>query len=207
MHLAVLNWRDPWQQTAGGAEAFAHEIALGFVARGASVDFLTCREPGQPASELRDGIRWLRRGGRWTVYPAVISRLIRERLCGRHYDFVLDCQNGIPFFSPLAVSRRRTGVAIIVHHVHDNQFQTHFSRPVAAIGSFLEGPVARRVYRRCVAVAVSASTVAAMRDRLHWTGPIELIHNGVHHETVPTLTPPTPTPPTPIIPTSTSTPA
>ncbi|NUR25796.1 MAG: glycosyltransferase, partial [Catenulispora sp.] len=179
MHLAVLNWRDPWQETAGGAEAFAYEVARGFAARGASVDFITCREPGQPRHEVRDGIRWLRRGGRWTVYPAVLARLLRGRLCGRHYDFVLDCQNGIPFFAPLVVSRRRTGVAIVVHHVHDEQFRAHFSRPVAAVGRFLEGAVARRVYRRDPAVAVSESTVTAMRDRLGWTGPIELIYNGV----------------------------
>ena len=158
---------------------FAYEVARGFVARGASVDFLTSRESGQPHREMRDGIRWLRRGGRWTVYPAVLARLIRTRLSGRPYDFVLDCQNGIPFFAPLAVSRRRTAVAIVVHHVHDEQFRTHFSRPVAAVGRFLEGPLARRVYRRCPAVAVSRSTITAMRTRLRWTGPIELIHNGV----------------------------
>ncbi|MEY9893954.1 glycosyltransferase involved in cell wall biosynthesis [Catenulispora sp. MAP5-51] len=181
MRLAILNWRDPWQQAAGGAETFAHEIARGFAARGHTVDFLTCREPGQRRRERRDGIRWLRRGGRWTVYPAVLARLIAARLSGRGYDFVVDCQNGIPFFSPLAVSRRRTGVAIVVHHVHDGQFGTHFGRPLAALGRWLEGPAARRVYRRCPAVAVSASTVAAMRTRLRWTGPIELIHNGVRN--------------------------
>src|SRR4051794_26204516 len=117
MRVAILNWRDPWQQTAGGAEVFAYEIARGFVARGAAVDFLTCREPGQPRSELRDGITWLRAGGRWSVYPAVLAGLLRARLSGRLYDFILDCQNGIPFFAPLVVSRRRTGVAIVVHHV------------------------------------------------------------------------------------------
>jgi len=191
VRVAVLNWRDPWQQTAGGAEAFAYEIARGFVARGAEVDFLTCREPGQARREQRDGITWLRGGGRWSVYPAVLARLLMARLSGRHHDFVLDCQNGIPFFAPLVVSRRRTAVAIVVHHVHDEQFRTHFSRPVAALGRFLEGPAARRVYRRHPAVAVSESTVAAMRSRLRWTGPIELIHNGVTCEdhTSPVLAP------------------
>lgn len=179
MHLAILNWRDPWQQAAGGAETFAYEAARGFAERGDTVDFLTSREPGQPRRETRDGIRWLRRGGRWSVYPAVLAHLIRARLSGHAYDFVIDCQNGIPFFSPLAVSRRRTGVAIVVHHVHDAQFATHFNRPMAAAGRWLEGPAARRVYRHSPAVAVSQSTAAAMRDRLRWSGPIEVVHNGV----------------------------
>jgi glycosyltransferase involved in cell wall biosynthesis len=179
VHLAILNWRDPWQQSAGGAEAFAYEVARGFVERGDTVDFITSREPGQPRREHRDGIRWLRCGGKWSVYPAVLAHLIRARLSGPGPDFVIDCQNGIPFFSPLVLSRRRTGVAIVVHHVHDEQFRTHFSRPVAALGRWLEGPAARRVYRRHQAVAVSESTIAAMRTRLRWTGPIELVHNGV----------------------------
>jgi len=179
VHLAILNWRDPWQQTAGGAETFAHEVARGFVARGATVDFLTSREPGQPRREQRDGIRWLRRGGRWSVYPGALTRLLAARLSGHAHDVVIDCQNGIPFFSPLVLSRRRTAVLIVVHHVHDQQFGTHFSRPAAALGRWLEGPAARWAYRRCTAVAVSESTIAAMRTRLRWTGPIELVHNGV----------------------------
>ena len=197
MHLAILNWRDPWQQAAGGAETFAYEVARGFAARGDTVDFLTSREPGQPRHELREGIRWLRSGGRWSVYPGVLARLIRARSSGHAYDVVIDCQNGIPFFSPLALSRRRTVVIIVVHHVHDEQFGTHFSRPQAALGRWLEGPASRWVYRRRTAVAVSESTIAAMRARLRWAGPIELVHNGVTREDTPRLVLPpvlTPTP-------------
>jgi glycosyltransferase involved in cell wall biosynthesis len=70
-------------------------------------------------------------------------------------------------------------VIVVVHHVHDEQFGTHFPRPVAALGRWLEGPVSRRVYRRSPAVAVSASTIAALRTRLRWRGPIVLVPNGV----------------------------
>lgn len=173
--VAVLNWRDPWHRAAGGAECHAYRIGLGLLAAGASVDFLTARERGRPRREVRDGIRWLRRGGRWTVYPATFARLLVRR---RRYDAVLDCQNGIPFFAPLAVSRR-SRVLIVVHHVHDRQFGTHFPRPVAALGRWLEGPVSRRVYRRSTAIAVSPSTIAAMRTRLGWRGPIVCVPNGV----------------------------
>jgi glycosyltransferase involved in cell wall biosynthesis len=173
--VAVLNWRDPWHRAAGGAECHAYRIGLGLLAAGASVDFLTARERGRPRREVRDGIRWLRLGGRWTVYPATFARLLVRR---RRYDAVLDCQNGIPFLAPLAVSRR-SRVLIVVHHVHDRQFGTHFPRPVAALGRWLEGPVSRRVYRRSTAIAVSPSTIAAMRARLGWRGPIVCVPNGV----------------------------
>ena len=43
----------------------------------------------------------------------------------------------------------------------------------------MEGPAARLAYRRHACVAVSPSTVTAMRERLRWSGDIYLIPNGV----------------------------
>jgi len=60
----------------------------------------------------------------------------------------------------------------------------HFAAPVAAVGRWLEGPFSRWCYRRHTCVAVSASTVEAMRDRLGWTGPITIIPNGLPGELV-----------------------
>ena len=49
---------------------------------------------------------------------------------------------------------------------------------MAGLGGLLEGPAARLVYKRHACVAVSPSTVTAMRERLDWTGDIYLIPNG-----------------------------
>jgi glycosyltransferase involved in cell wall biosynthesis len=62
--------------------------------------------------------------------------------------------------------------------VHTAQFGVHFGRWMATAGRLLEGPAARIAYRRHACVAVSPSTVAAMRDRLGWSGDIYLIPNG-----------------------------
>jgi glycosyltransferase involved in cell wall biosynthesis len=70
-------------------------------------------------------------------------------------------------------------VLCILHHVHDAQFGVHFPAPVAAVGRLLEGPLSRWTYRRHEAVAVSESTVAAMRSRLGWRGPIRVVPNGL----------------------------
>ncbi|MGW7309395.1 hypothetical protein ACWGI1_27995, partial [Streptomyces sp. NPDC054835] len=43
MDIAFLNWRDPWHPDAGGAEAYAHEIARRFSAAGAHVTFVSSR--------------------------------------------------------------------------------------------------------------------------------------------------------------------
>jgi glycosyltransferase involved in cell wall biosynthesis len=174
LRVAIVNWRDPWHPEAGGAERYAWETGRGLAARGAGVSFLTGRPPGQSRRDRRDGIAITRLGGRFTVYPLVLGWLLAHR---RSFDAVLDCQNGIPFFTP-AVLPRRVPVLCVVHHVHTAQFGVHFPPWLALAGRLLEGPAARLAYRRHACVAVSPSTVTAMRERLRWRGDIYLIPNG-----------------------------
>jgi glycosyltransferase involved in cell wall biosynthesis len=173
--VAIVNWRDPWHPQAGGAEQYAWEMARGLTRRGARVSYLTARAPGQAARDRRDDIDIVRRGGRLTVYPLVLAWMARHR---RSFDAVLDCQNGIPFFTPLVLPRK-VPVLCVVHHVHDAQFSVHFPAPVAAAGRLLEGPVARWCYRHHQCVTASQSTLVAMRSRLAWTGPIHMVPNGL----------------------------
>ena len=175
LRVAIANWRDPWHPEAGGAERYAWEMATGLAGRGAEVRFLTARARGQSRSDRRDGITVTRMGGRFTVYPRVLSWLLAHR---RSFDAVLDCQNGIPFFTP-CVLPRRVPVLCVVHHVHTAQFGVHFPLWLAWAGRVLEGPAARLAYRRHACVAVSPSTVTAMCERLRWNGDIYLIPNGV----------------------------
>jgi glycosyltransferase involved in cell wall biosynthesis len=174
VRVVIANWRDPWHPEAGGAERYAWEMARAMTARGAVVRFLTARAPGQARGERRDGIEIVRRGGRFTVYPLALGWLLAHR---RSADAVLDCQNGIPFFTPLVLPRR-VPVLCVMHHVHTAQFTVHFPAWLAWVGRLLEGPASRLAYRRHGCVAVSPSTVAAMRERLRWTGDIYLIPNG-----------------------------
>lgn len=170
----MVNWRDPWQQVAGGAEEYAWQISRRLRDLGADVSFVTSREAGQAKCETREHIGVHRMGGIFTRYPRVLGWLLVRR---RRFDVVIDCMNGIPFFTPLVLPRR-TPVVCVVHHVHDQQFFVHFPAWLATIGKILEGPVARRVYRRRPVVAVSPSTMTAMRERLRWTGPIFIVPNG-----------------------------
>ena len=73
---------------------------------------------------------------------------------------------------------RRTPVLCVMHHVHSAQFGVHFPPWLAGIGRLLEGPAARLAYRGQGCVAVSLSTIEAMRARLRWPGPVYLIPNG-----------------------------
>src|SRR4051794_10615387 len=111
--IAVLNFREPHQSVAGGAEEYAWQVGRHLVGEGASVHFLTSREPGQCREERRDGIELRRMGNRYLVYLLVPLWMLTHR---RRFDAVIDCMNGIPFFAPLVVSRH-TVVISLVHHV------------------------------------------------------------------------------------------
>ena len=175
LRVAIVNWRDPWHPEAGGAERYAWEMGRGLAARGAKVSFLTARAPGQSRRDGQDGIAITRLGGRFTVYPLALAWLLAHR---RSFDAVVDCQNGIPFFTP-GVLPRRVPVLCVVHHVHQAQFGVHFAPWLAWAGRMVEGPAARLAYRHHACVAVSPSTVTAMRERLRWRGDIYLVPNGV----------------------------
>ncbi|WP_067833306.1 glycosyltransferase family 4 protein [Actinomadura kijaniata] len=175
LRMAVVNWRDPWHPAAGGAERYAWEIARRFAARGARVTYLTCRAPGQRRRDRVEGVEFVRLGGRFTVYPLVLAWLLARR---RRFDAVVDCQNGIPFFTPWALPRR-VPVFQAIFHVHDAQFGLYFPAWLAWVGRTLEGPVARWTYRRHACTAISLTTLAALRERLGWTGPVYLVPVGV----------------------------
>jgi glycosyltransferase involved in cell wall biosynthesis len=170
----VVNWRDLDHSLAGGSERYAWEFARALVEAGARVEFLTARDTGQTASDQRDGITVRRGGGALTFYPWVAWQLVRRR---RTLDLVIDPECGIPAFSPLFV-RRRTGVVLVLHHVHMEQFRTYFRPPMSTLGRWLESWLMPRVYRRVPTYAVSRSTAEEMRRELGWSGPIGILENG-----------------------------
>lgn len=172
--FVVVNWRDLDHSLAGGAEIYAWQFARALHEAGARVQFVTARDEGQSAREVRDGIDVRRGGGALTFYLFALTWLLRHR---RRIDAVIDPACGLPSFSPL-VLRRGTPALLIVHHVHQAQFAVHFPAPVAAFGRWMERVAMRRVYRHHVTAAVSASTVAEMRDQLGWTGDIRILENG-----------------------------
>ncbi len=171
----MLNWRDLEHPQAGGAEVFAERIAEDLAAGGARVTLFTSRPPGLPALTSHGGVLVRRAGGTFGVYAAALRWLATHR---RDVDAVIDCQNGIPFFSPL-VTRRTTPVVQLIHHVHQRQFGLFFPPLAASIGRQLEARGARWVYRRRPSVSVSPSTRDEVRESLGLDGARFLVTNGV----------------------------
>ena len=192
-HVLVLNWRDPRHPQAGGAEQYIHQVARRWVEQGIRVTWFTSRPSGQPVTDAIDGISILRSGGTLSLYAHAAAHL---RGYGGSYDAIVDCQNGIPFFAPMFVNRD-IPIVQVVHHVHQDQFATRFSPPLAAVGKLLEGHVARRVYQARPIVAVSPSTRRELRHRLGFTVPIHVVPNGTIE--VPDLTGPRDPDPTVVV--------
>jgi len=172
--ILVLNWRDIQHPQAGGAEQYMHEISRRWVDQGVDVTWFTGRDKSQKSTAIIDGIKIIRDGGPLSLYPRAAMKLAKNR---GDFDAIVDCQNGIPFFSPM-FARSDVPIVQVVHHVHQDQFSTRFSRPVAAVGRWLESTASRTVYGSRSTAAVSPSTRHELRRRLGFPGPIFVVPNG-----------------------------
>ena len=172
-HIAFFSWRDTHNPEGGGAERYLEKMASGLVARGARVTILCAAHAAAPPDETVDGVRFLRRGTKLSVYKEGVSALARREL-GR-VDAVVDVQNGLPFFTRIATRRP---VIVLVHHVHREQWPVVYPGLSGRIGWWIEHSLAPRLYRTCQYVAVSRATRGELvglgvdRDR------IAVVHNG-----------------------------
>jgi glycosyltransferase involved in cell wall biosynthesis len=175
VRIAILNWRDLTHPDGGGAERYAVNVATGLVQRGHEVTLL-CADHGQaPRDETVDGVRLRRRGGRAGVYFQALRGVRSLERTERPFDVVVDVQNGLPFFAPLAT---RTPVVSLVHHVHREQWPVVFGPVAARIGWGIESRLSPRVYRGCQYVAVSGRTKDELAELGVDPSHIAVIHNG-----------------------------
>jgi len=152
MRILILNFRDILNPSAGGSEVVTHEVAKRWVAQGHQVTVFAPRFPGCHDEEEHEGVRLLRRGGRYTVYWQA-WRYYRRYLRGQ-FDIVIDEVNTIPFFA-----RFYAGVPVVAwFHQLARQVWFYEARfPISVVGYFLE-PWYLRLYRRVPTMAMSPST-------------------------------------------------
>ena len=102
----------------------------------------------------------IRRGGFYTVYLfAFVYYLFKFR--GK-FDIIVDCENGIPFFTPLYITRPKV---LLIHHVHQEVIRKHLRFPLKQIGVFLESRVMPLVYRNCQVITISNSSKSDILGR------------------------------------------
>ncbi|HVB92606.1 MAG TPA: glycosyltransferase family 4 protein [Acidimicrobiales bacterium] len=167
MRILAVSWRDLAHPLAGGSEVLVDRLLRELQARGHEVA-LVC---GGPVGARPYPVH--RAGGTFTQYlraPLICATRLR------HFDLVVDVENGVPFFSPLW--RRRPSVCL-VHHIHSDQWRTRFPPLVAAVASAVERFLIPLVYRNRLFVAVSQSTADALEGIGVEQRRIRVVENGI----------------------------
>lgn len=177
LSILVVNWRDMKNPEAGGAEVHLHEIFKRIAGMGHHVTLLASAFDGAVAEEAVDGIRVVRRGGKFTFnfhVPGALNSLMRER----DFDVVVDDVNKIPFYTPAYV---RKPVLALAHHLFAETIFIEAFFPLATYVYFSEWliPV---FYRNTRFVVVSQSTKDEFVKRGLSEERIGVVHNAVDHD-------------------------
>lgn len=172
--ILIFNWRDTEHSNTGGAEVYIHELARRWVQDGHAVTMFAGNDGKQTREASIDGVNVVRRGSFYLAYPwAFLYYWFRFR--GR-FDVIVDCHNGIPFFTPLYA---KEPVVCLLHHVHQEVFHQFLPKPLAWFAATLENRLMPFAYRRCPFVTVSESSRSEMQAwRIVGTG-IEIINPGI----------------------------
>jgi glycosyltransferase involved in cell wall biosynthesis len=171
--VLLLNWRDLTNPEGGGSELYVEQVAARLAASGDQVTYFTAAHGNAPRDETKDGVRYVRRGTRLTVYAWAAVLLLTGRM-GRR-GVVVEVHNGVPFLARLWTRRP---VVVLVHHVHREQWSVVFGRVAAGLGWWLESWLAPRVNRRCHYVTVSAATKNELIGLGIAADRITVVHNG-----------------------------
>lgn len=170
--IALCNWRDLTHPEGGGSELYVETLARGLAAAGNDVTLLCARVAGRPGDEVVDGVRYRRRGGRFTVYLHAAWALLARRV---RADVVVDVQNGLPWLSRLVTC---APVVVLVHHVHREQWPMAVGRIGGRLGWWVESRVAPLLYRRARYVTVSETTRRELGALRIATERVTLVRNG-----------------------------
>jgi glycosyltransferase involved in cell wall biosynthesis len=174
VNILLVNWQDPANPHAGGAEIHLFEIFCRLAARGHRIRLVCSGWQGGPRKAIIDGIDITRVGGRNSF--ALLGRLAVGRALARERaDILVEDVNKLPLFLALA---RSLPFCVIVPHLFGETAFEEAPWPVAATVWAAERPLPW-AYRRAGFHAISEST----RDDLIARGVapqrIRVIHPGV----------------------------
>lgn len=174
LRILILNWRDIRHEYVGGAEVYIHELAKRWVHNGVEVT-LFCGNDGKDLRyETIDGVHVIRRGGLYLVYLwAALYYIFRLR---NRVDLILDCQNGIPFFTPLYSSKPIVG---LLFHIHQEVIFHSLRWPLNELIAFIERDPMKRTYSHIPFLTISNSTKAELRKMGYSSNTITVAHPGV----------------------------
>lgn len=152
MRILALNWRDPHNPEAGGAEIHLHEILKRAVKAGHEVIHVSHAIQWLPDKEVIDGVQ-IHRHGKWYSYNFTLKKYCKS-LDLNSFDLIIEDICKVPVFSPLW---SKTPVLAIVPHLFGTTAYREVSVPKAIYVNMLEAMIPC-VYSKSNFVAISNST-------------------------------------------------
>ena len=159
MKILILNFKDPKDRDAGGAEQFAERLAVLWTAEGHRVTFFSSRSDGLKREETLAGIQYIRRGSKFTVHDYA-RRFLRRN--GDTFDFLVEFVSYRPFASHRYVGGRSI---TIVLHLYQGQWRTEFKFPLGVFGERVLNPHFVRQLKGARVVAISPSAAEHLRHQ------------------------------------------
>ena len=135
----MLNWRDPRNPLAGGAERVSFAYLRGLVERGHEVAWFTNKFSGGARKETIDGIKVVRSGGKFTSWRAARKWHATQE----PFDLVIDQHHGIPWYAPWWC---KTHCVAYIHEVLGPIWNSFYPWPLSTIGKWQER-MTHRKYR------------------------------------------------------------
>ena len=127
MRFLMLNWRDPNNPLAGGAERVSEKYMRGLMERGHEVAWFANAFDGAVAEEDLDGLLIARGGGKFTSWLAA-RRWVRRQ---KPFDLIIDQHHGIPWYAPWW---GKTRCVAYIHEVLGPIWNSFYKWPISAIG-------------------------------------------------------------------------
>ncbi len=152
MRILALNWRDPHNPEAGGAEIHLHEILKRAVAAGHEVIHVSHAIQWLPDKEVIDGVQ-IHRHGNWYSYNFTLKKYCQS-LNLDSFDLIIEDICKVPVFSP---KWSKTPVLAIVPHLFGTTAYREVSFIKALYVNALEAMIPK-VYAKSNFVAISDST-------------------------------------------------
>lgn len=174
MRFLMLNWRDPRNPQAGGAERVTQAYLGALAGRGHEVFWFANAYADSPPEETLDGIRILRGGAPGSSVLAARKWYRRQP----RFDLVMDQHHGIPWYAPWWSGTR---CVAYIHEVLGPIWDAFYRWPLSSIGRSQERWT-HWLYRRVPFWTACESTAGALHRHgvRHWT----IIRYGVATESL-----------------------
>jgi glycosyltransferase involved in cell wall biosynthesis len=177
MRFLMLNWRDPKNPLAGGAERVTQAYLAALVRRGHEVFWFANAFPGCAPSEVIDGIQILRGGGKGSS----VLKTIRWYHKQPKFDLVVDQHHGIPWYAPWWCG---TNCVAYIHEVLGPIWDVFYPWPWSAIGRWQERWT-HWLYRNVPFWTPSECTRDILKK--HGVRTVKVILNGINTVALPKL--------------------